>query len=63
MAFGDPFYGLEVVGTLKLDLSNIRGHQASRVQGAALRRAVIFPLLFTHATTCDDPGGTLGACH
>lgn len=45
MAFGDSFYGLEVVGLLKVDLFDSRGDQASRVQGATLRRVVIFSLL------------------
>jgi hypothetical protein len=45
MPFGDSFCGLEVVGTLKVNRFSARGLQASRVQGAALRRAVIVTLL------------------
>ena len=59
MAFGDPFYGLEVVGPLEVYLPNDRSHPASRVQGAVLRRTVIVSLLFTHATVLIDPGGIL----
>jgi hypothetical protein len=62
MAFGDPFYGLEVVGPLKVYLSNVRDHPASRVQGAVLLRTVIISLLFTHATVLVDPGGILVTC-
>ena len=46
----DPFGELEVVDPLKIDRFGRRWSQASRVQGAALRRAVIGSLLFTHAT-------------
>ncbi|MEN9975315.1 MAG: hypothetical protein RLZZ282_1321 [Verrucomicrobiota bacterium] len=62
MAFGDSFFGLEIVGSLEVYLSNVRGHPASRVQGAALLRAVIGSLLFTHATVLIAPGGTLDTC-
>ena len=50
MHCGDSFFGLEVVDPLKVDLFIRRRSQTSRVQGAALRRAVIGSLLFAHAT-------------